>query len=73
MAIGNFCHVSTGAMVNGDCMIGEKNFIGSQSVIHNNISIVGGCVIAAGAVVRKDIMKAGIYAGNPAVWIKNVN
>ena len=73
VAIGNFCHVSTGAMVNGDCMIGEKNFIGSQSVIHNNISIVGGCVIAAGAVVRKDIMKAGIYAGNPAVWIKNVN
>lgn len=73
VTIGNFCHVSTGAMVNGDCMIGEKSFIGSQSVILNNVSIEEGCVIAAGAVVRKDIMKSGIYAGNPAVWIKNVN
>ena len=53
MTIGNFCHVSTGAMVNGDCIIGEKSFIGSQSVIQNNVSIVKECVIAAGAVVRK--------------------
>lgn len=73
VTIGDFCHVSTGAMVNGDCSIGEKNFLGSQSVIQNNVSIVAGCVIAAGAVVRKDIMTDGIYAGNPAAWVKNVN
>lgn len=31
------------------CIIGEKSFIGSQSVIQNNVSIVKECVIAAGA------------------------
>ena len=65
--IGNYCHISTGAMVNGNCMVGDGTFLGSQAVMVNGVSIVGGCVIAAGSMVRKNIVRKGIYSDNPAV------
>lgn len=65
--IGDYCHISTGAMVNGDCRIGECSFLGSQSVIVNGVSVSPECVIAAGSMVRKNIIQKGIYFGNPAV------
>ncbi len=64
--VGDFCHISTGAMVNGNCTIGKGTFLGSQSVMVNGVNITEGCVIAAGAVVRKDIVIKGVYSGNPA-------
>lgn len=64
--IGDYCHISTGAMVNGDCKVGAETFLGSQSVMVNATSIVDGCVIAAGSMVRKSILQKGVYAGNPA-------
>ena len=64
--IGDFCHISTGAMVNGCCKVGEETFLGSQSVMVNGTEIASGCVIAAGAMIRKHITKKGIYWGNPA-------
>jgi len=63
--IGDFCHISTGAMVNGNCTVGKASFVGSQVVVVNGVTITDGCVIAAGAVVRKDILFKGIYSGNP--------
>ena len=65
--IGDFCHISTGAMVNGNCTVGHGVFLGSQSVMVNGIGIMDSCVIAAGSVVRKNIVKKGIYSGNPAL------
>lgn len=65
--VGNYSHISTGAMVNGDCKIGECCFLGSQSVMVNGTSITSGCVIAAGSMVRKQLLQKGIYSGNPAL------
>ena len=65
--IGNQCHISTGAMINGDCKVGTNCFIGSQSVLANAISICPDVVVGAGSFVRKNILQAGIYAGNPAI------
>ena len=65
--IGDFCHISTGAMVNGNCTVGQGVFLGSQSVMVNGVGIMESCVIAAGSVVRKNIVKKGIYSGNPAL------
>ncbi len=67
VVVGDYCHISTGVMVNGDCRVGDRTFLGSQSVMVNGISIVEGCVIAAGSMVRKNIVRKGVYAGNPAV------
>lgn len=65
--IGDYCHISTGAMVNGDCKVGHCTFLGSQSVMVNGVSIIDGCIIAAGAMIRKNIVQRGIYSGNPAL------
>ncbi|MBQ8045697.1 MAG: acetyltransferase [Bacteroidales bacterium] len=65
--IGNQCHISTGAMVNGDCVVGDNCFIGSQSVLANAISICPDVVVGAGSLIRKSIVQAGIYSGNPAI------
>lgn len=65
--IGNYCHISTGTMVNGNCMVGEGVFLGSQSVMVNGIRITDGCVFAAGSMIRKNIVRKGIYSGNPAI------
>lgn len=65
--IGDYCHISTGAMVNGNCTVGKGVFLGSQSVLVNGISITDGCVFAAGSMIRKNIIRKGIYSGNPAL------
>lgn len=65
--IGNYCHISTGAMVNGNCKVGDKTFLGSQSVMANGTEIAEGCVVAAGAMVRKSLTRKGVYSGNPAM------
>jgi len=64
--IGDYCHISTGAMVNGNCKVGNETFFGSQSVMVNGIEITAGCVIGAGSLVRKNATQKGIYSGNPA-------
>lgn len=66
-SIGNYCHISTGTMVNGNCKVGDGVFLGSQSVMVNGIRITDGCVFAAGSMVRKNIVRKGIYSGNPAI------
>jgi len=63
--IGNHCHISTAAVVNGNVKVGDEVFVGSGSVLSNNIEIAPRTVIGAGAVVTKSIKEAGIYAGNP--------
>ncbi len=51
--------------------VGNKVSIGSNATILP-VSIAAGAVIGAGAVVTKDIVKPGIYAGNPARLIKEL-
>lgn len=65
--VGNQCHISTGTMVNGDCKIGNNCFIGSQSVLANGISVCNDVIVGAGSLVRKSIVRPGIYSGNPAI------
>jgi acetyltransferase-like isoleucine patch superfamily enzyme len=52
-------------------IIGDKVSIGSNATILP-VSICDNVVIGAGAVVTKDIIDAGIYAGNPAVWLRGL-
>lgn len=67
VAVGNQSHISTGTMVNGDSKVGNNCFIGSQSVLANGISICDDVVVGAGSLVRKSIIKPGVYSGNPAI------
>ena len=62
---------STGAPAGGDSLLWKKTFIGDNVSIGSNatilpVSICANTVIGAGAVVTKNILLPGKYAGNPA-------
>lgn len=64
--IGDFVHISVGAHVAGTVEIGSETWIGAGAIVNNNLIITSECMIGAGAVVVKDVKKAGTYVGVPA-------
>ena len=50
--IGDFCHISTCAVVNGESVIGNDTFIGSNATISNNIIIKENSIISAGKFIK---------------------
>jgi acetyltransferase-like isoleucine patch superfamily enzyme len=84
--IGNNCFISHGAMfindlfekggpAGGDESLWKSTQIGNNVSIGTNatilpVKITDNVVIGAGAVVTKDILESGIYAGNPAKKIR---
>ncbi len=78
--IGNGSQVLNGAMIlshdacrrlKADTYIGKNCIIGVRSIILPGVNIGNSCVIAAGAVVSKDVPPNSIVAGNPAKVIKS--
>jgi acetyltransferase-like isoleucine patch superfamily enzyme len=62
---------SDGGPAGGDKSKWKKTFIGNHVSLGSNVTILPVCicdnvVIGAGAVVTKDILEPGTYAGNPA-------
>lgn len=87
VTIGNNCFIGHGVMfindtmkegpANGDRSKWEKTIIGDNVSIGSNATILpvficNDVVIGAGSVVTKDIDQQGIYAGNPAVKLKDL-
>ena len=64
--IEDYVHVSPGVSTAGNVNIGRSTWLGIGSIIVNNISICGDCIIGAGAVVTRNIMETGTYVGVPA-------
>lgn len=52
--------------------IGNGCWIGVRATILPGVQIGNGCIIAAGAVVTKDCTQNGLYAGVPAVRVKEL-
>lgn len=88
VTIGNNCFVSHGAMFVNDLFkdggpAGGKPENWGKTNIGNNVSIgtnttilpikiCDNVVIGAGSVVTKNIIKPGIYAGNPARYLREI-
>ena len=86
--IGNNCFISHGVMFTNDLFkdgkvsknsndwlstkIGNDVLIGTNATILP-VKIASGCVIGAGSIVTKDLLIKGIYAGNPAKFIRSLN
>ena len=86
VSIGDDCFISHGAMFINDLFSnGAQSFgqpeLWKKTVIGNNVSIgtnstilpvtiCDNVVIGAGSVVTKDLTKPGIYAGNPAKFVR---
>ena len=56
--------------INEDVIIGSDVWIGSNAVILKGIKIGDGAIVAAGAVVTKDVAPYTIVGGCPAKYIK---
>ena len=72
-------HVAYGAMIlahdacrrlKTDTYIGKDCFIGAPSIILPGVKIGDSCIVAAGAVVTKDVPYNCVVAGNPAKIVK---
>ncbi len=61
----DFSHIAPAAVLCGNVIVGKGTFIGANAVVRNNTSICSGVILGAGSVIVKDIIKAGIYFGNP--------
>ena len=88
VSMGNNCFIGHGVMfINDDWKKGgpaqgnrslwKKTIIGNQVSIGSNstilpVKICDHVVIGAGSVVTKNIMKPGVYAGNPAKKIRGL-
>lgn len=53
-----------------DTYIGDRCFIGARSIILPGVTVADGSIVAAGAVVTKDVAPGCIVAGNPAKVIR---
>jgi acetyltransferase-like isoleucine patch superfamily enzyme len=58
--------VSTRAVINGDCRIGDGVLIGSGAVVLQGKSICDGATVGACSVVTHHITEPGVYVGVPA-------
>lgn len=68
--LGDFFTCSPGVHVSGNCKIGHRVMIGSNSVLREHITIGDNIVIGMGSVVTKDLLEPGVYIGNPCRKLK---
>lgn len=69
--IEEFVELSPGTNISGNCYIGADTFIGTNATILPKIRIGRQVVIAAGAVVTKDVPDQTMVAGIPAIIKKD--
>ncbi|MDE6288661.1 MAG: serine acetyltransferase, partial [Muribaculaceae bacterium] len=68
--IGNFNSLMPAVKISGGVQIGERNFIGVNSVILQYKSIGNETTIGAGAIVIRNAKDGNTYIGNPATKVK---
>ena len=59
--VGNHCHISTGAILNGNATVKNGVFLGSRSVCKEGITIENNAVIGMGLSVRKNIPENTVF------------
>ncbi len=69
---GSLCLTNPGINRSGTVVIGNNDFIDINDIILSNVTIGDNSVIAAGAVVTKDVPPATVVAGNPAKIIRTL-
>lgn len=65
--IGNYCTISPGAKIMGRASLSDEVFLGANATLIEGITVGRGAIIAAGAVVTKDVPEMSLVAGVPAV------
>jgi len=68
---GECISVGPGANIGGGCRIGSGCFIGMGATVIERLGIGAGAVVAAGAVVHRDVPPHTLVAGVPAVVLRH--
>ncbi len=63
--VGAFVHVSLNSSLGGNVRLGSETFVGMGSNILNDVTVGENVIVAAGAVVRKNIENNSLIYGNP--------
>jgi acetyltransferase-like isoleucine patch superfamily enzyme len=58
-------------LLHTDTYVGRNCFIGAHSIIMPGVRVGDECIVAAGAVVTKDVPAHSIVAGNPAQIVRS--
>jgi maltose O-acetyltransferase len=64
--------VRAGAVLLAPLVVSRGCWIGARSMLLPGINVGEGCIVAAGAVVTKDCLPNGLYAGVPATRIRDL-
>jgi sugar O-acyltransferase (sialic acid O-acetyltransferase NeuD family) len=68
--VGDFFTTAPGAKISGNCDIGNKVYIGTNSSVKEKINICDNVTIGLNSGVVKDIKESGVYVGTPTKKIK---
>jgi len=79
--VGTNCHIGAGAVLAGvieppsatPVIVEDDVLIGANAVVLEGVRIGKGSVVAAGAVVTKDVAPYTVVAGTPAKFIKDID
>jgi maltose O-acetyltransferase len=53
--------------------VGDGCWIGARAIVLPGVSVGPGCIVAAGSVVNRDCEPNGLYAGNPAKRVRDLD
>lgn len=63
--LGDFVTCSPGVNISGNCKIGNRVLIGTNSAIRENVTVCDNVIIGMNSNVTKNINEPGVYVGNP--------
>jgi len=67
--ISDSVHIAPGAVLAGNVFVGERSFIGANSVVMQGVKIGKDVIIGAGSVVISDVPDGKKIVGNPSRFI----
>ena len=62
----DYVHLSPGVHLSGTVHVGKRCWLGTGSVVINNVGLAPDCVVGAGAAVVENLTESGVYVGVPA-------
>jgi sugar O-acyltransferase (sialic acid O-acetyltransferase NeuD family) len=64
--INDFFTTAPNVSISGNCIIDKHVYFGTSSMLRQGLTISNNVTVGMGAVVTKNIIKSGVYIGNPA-------
>ena len=64
--INDFFTTAPNVSISGNCIIDKHVYLGTSSMLKQGLTITKNVTVGMGAVVTKNIIKTGVYIGNPA-------